>query len=240
MDKKYLIFQTYPSQGQADEVAQLLLKAGIDNIVVEESGGLDSNFMGTRFDDRFSLKIEGPNFERARNTILESVEINLDEVDKEYMLLHFTDVELLEVVAKPDEWGAYNYQLARMLLAKRGVKDNASVDFIQDKHIKTLSQQSKLGIIPILISLGFTALTIAIMLDIDLVFITNWLRPGFFLVNVLFCAAIVYLKKTLPDGKRVFAFDNVSRKTGKILFALSLSTLTALYVYFIYRSMPLI
>ena len=55
-------------------------------------------------------------------------------VEPGYYLLSFTDKELLEILSKPDEWGHFDYVLARALLAERGLE-------IPDETIGQMKQQ---------------------------------------------------------------------------------------------------
>ncbi len=116
------VFDTFPTMEQAQRVAALLENNELRVAVEELQGPLDTNFLGQQFSNPFLLKIPGDKFKHARTLLMKHTVVDISEVDEEYMLLEFTDQELLDVLAAPDDWGVYNYKLAEALLKQRGGK----------------------------------------------------------------------------------------------------------------------
>jgi hypothetical protein len=65
----------------------------------------------------------------------------LQEVDQDYYLLTFTDTELLEILAKPDEWGHFDCVLAKKPLTDRGhAITDAYTKQLKAKRLEELAQ----------------------------------------------------------------------------------------------------
>lgn len=123
----------------------------------------------------------------------------LDNVPEDYYLLTFTNDELLEIVAKPDEWGAFDYQLAQKLLKERGVDiTKEKTDRLKADRYKELAKPE-----------GEPAKNIV----------------GYYIISILFfpVGLIIgwvwgYSKKQLPDGYKVYTYNNSVRNHGRTIF----------------------
>lgn len=211
-----LVFQTFPTREQAQRVAALLENNGLPVAVEELQGPLDTNFIGQQFSNPFLLKIPGGQFIHARKLLMAHTVINLSEVDEDYMLLHFSDRELLDVMAAPDDWGVYNYKLAEALLQQRGVtipeQQLEDMESIRIAEMKKPVQASWVWIC-------FGYLAALLTTGIGIPNFQMIILPGLFALATGW--ALAGSKKTLPDGSRIAVFGPVARMHGRIIFVLA-------------------
>jgi len=214
----YVSFESYATEAQAKEVSGQLLAIGIDNKVVSEVDNLDNNFVGSRFANKHFLKMDKVNFEKARNFLIEKTIINIEELDKDYLLLQFSNKELIDIVAKPEEWGIYNYKLALTLLEQKGINGIIEAREIKETHLKTIAKGKKANTTYLLI--GYTFMILVLINHLSFLrgiigFLSFTFIPW---ISVFIGWAYAYSKKTLPDGNRIFNFNKTTRIHGKILF----------------------
>ncbi|HEX3935455.1 MAG TPA: hypothetical protein VHW43_12295, partial [Puia sp.] len=117
---KLLTFQQFNDIALARTMGDRLGAAGIEYEIDSQDPHLDPVIIGSSPDSSIDLKIPAEDFIRARAVLEAYYEEQLQDVDPDYYLFGFTDQELLEILAKPDEWGAFDYVLARKLLIERG------------------------------------------------------------------------------------------------------------------------
>jgi len=120
MSTPYLTFQQFNDPDLAAAIGEQLATAGIDYIIENEAPHIDPVLIGNIPAPTVHLKIPSSDFIRAHAILEAYYEKQLQDVDPDYYLLTFTDSELLEILAKPDEWGHFDYVLARKLLTDRG------------------------------------------------------------------------------------------------------------------------
>jgi ABC-type lipoprotein release transport system permease subunit len=199
MENQYSVFKKYPTVEQVQEVIRFLNKNDIETQFGENSSSLDSNFLGSSFNNEFEIKIKESDFEKA-NQILEKIAENqINEVDSDYYLFSFSNEELFDILLKQDEWNEFDYSLSKKILNSRG----KSVDFDMLKSLKKQrledlakpEENQKL-----------------------------WIVAGYFfallggLLGVIIGYVIMTSKKTLPNGKKVFSYNENDRIQGKIMF----------------------
>jgi hypothetical protein len=94
------------------------------------------------------IKVRQEDFTKARMALEGIYQQLLEKVDDDYYLLAFSDEELLEIDLKPDEWGLFDYQLAKKLLRERG-KEIREEDAEQLKKArnKTLAKPDQITIL---------------------------------------------------------------------------------------------
>src|SRR5690242_12247312 len=120
MNETFLTFKIFKNKEVAEEIATILEQNGILYFIEYDVMAFDASYANNDLEKDYRLKIKQQDFEKA-NTILQNYyKAQLDKVDKDYYLFDFTDEELREIIAKPDEWGEFDYQLAQKLLADKG------------------------------------------------------------------------------------------------------------------------
>lgn len=214
-----LVFQQFENIADAEKVAAILEEAGISTMVEKPAAILDSNFIGTNYVPSYNLMIDGADFENAREVLLEKAEVNLDEIDKDYLLLTFSDEELMDVIAKPDEWGVYNYNIATALLKKKGVTvSREQKDAFAKDRLAELSKQKSFGMFWIIVAYTIPLLNLVYVIANYETYIGNnltWLFPG--IGGLIIGFILVYSKKTLPNGTSLPIYIEKHRKHGPII-----------------------
>lgn len=214
-----LVFQQFENIIDAERVATILEEAGISAMVEKPAAILDSNFIGTNYVPSYNLMLDGADFEEARELLLEKAEINLDEIDKDYLLLSFTEQELMDVIARPDEWGVYNYNIATALLKQKGVTvSTEQKESFAKERLAELSKQKSFGMFWIIVAYAIPLLNLAYVIANYETYISSnlaWLFPG--IGGLIIGFILVYSKKTLPNGTSIPVYIEKHRKHGPII-----------------------
>jgi hypothetical protein len=134
MAAHFQTFQQFNDPGLASAVADKLHAQQIDCVVEKVKPLLEPGFFRNTVEQTIHLKVRVDDLDRAHEALEEYYSRRLQDVEPGYYLLSFTDKELLEILAKPDEWGHFDYVLARALLAERGLE-------IPDETIGQMKQQ---------------------------------------------------------------------------------------------------
>ncbi|RZJ49712.1 MAG: hypothetical protein EOO44_17795 [Flavobacterium sp.] len=169
----------------------------------DNSLSFDPTFANNNFGTEFCIKIKKEDFEKVNKIIESKSEIELDEVNKDYYLLSFSDDELIEVISKSDEWNKFDVSLAKKLLKERGQEITPEkIEEIKKQRIAELSkpEASQKGYI----ILGYITAFLGGLLGI----FVGW--------------HLLTYKKTLPDGNKVYAYSEEDRKQGNRILIIGL------------------
>ena len=124
MSEEYLRFKLFPDKQTAEDFAEVLKQNNIDYKIEEDSLVFDASFANHPLARDYVIAVKQTDFKNASTAYDEYFAKQLNDVPTDYYLLQFSDDELLDIMAKPDEWGAFDYQLATALLKKRGIDIN--------------------------------------------------------------------------------------------------------------------
>lgn len=204
MQPQLATFKRFPDAIQAKELQQLLLDKNIPCEYVEVSSGLDSSFSG-QFSKEYVIKVLPDDFDKATRIVEDLAARWADEVPADYYLFSFTNEELQDLVKKKFEWSEFDYQLAKKLLAERGVVvDEAAME-------KEYKRQLFDAALPEKIHMG-------------------WILLGFVLAclggvfGIVTGYVISTTKKTLPDGRTIYTYAEYYRNLGRIMMYLGIVT----------------
>lgn len=202
---KLLTFQQFNDMALARAMADRLGAAGIEYEIDSQDPHLDPVIIGSSPDSSIDLKIPAEDFIRARAVLEAYYEEHLQDVDPDYYLFGFTDQELLEILAKPDEWGAFDYVLARKLLIERGHPITKEfTDELKATRLRDLARFEDAGV------------SMAGPIGLD------GMVSGYIVATK---------KKTLPDGSQVPAYSPKVRKRGWIMFTITAIVLGLLLLW---------
>ena len=195
---KFLTFRKLESLEEAQAMQQLLTSHNIANELEEERALLDSPIIGQQFEFPYRVKIPADAFNMAETLIRESIDLNLHGIEKDYYLFSFSNEELMDVLKKKDEWGNYDYALARHLLSERGIEiTQADLQEFDKQRIKALAEPE--GADNLWTLIGYLSVVLG----------------G--LMALFFGILMLKTKKTLPDGSQVYTFGELARKHGKYI-----------------------
>ena len=144
MMASFLTFQKFNDPGLASAIADKLKERRIECVVEKVQPLLEPSFFRNTVEQTIHLKVRATDFDKATRALEEHYEHQLQDVDPGYYLYSFTDVELLDIVAKPDEWGHFDYVLARELLAERGLPiPDETIEQMKQQRLRQLAQQAR-------------------------------------------------------------------------------------------------
>ncbi|HEY4111353.1 hypothetical protein [Puia sp.] len=140
----FTTFQTFNDPGLASAIADKLTEQRIDCLVEKVEPLLEPSFFRNTVEPNIHLKVRATDLDRAHEALEEYYEHQLQDVDPGYYLFAFTDPELLDIMAKPDEWGHFDYVLARELLAERGLPiPEETIRQMKQQRIRQLAQRAR-------------------------------------------------------------------------------------------------
>lgn len=199
-----LTFRRFPTAEEAADILALLQQHQIPAAYEEEVILLDKSFVGQNFDPLFLVKIPAEYFTSADRIIRDNVKVVAEELDEDYYLLSFSKEELMEVVAKKDDWGEYDYALALQLLEKKGITfTTAQLDNFNSTRKHELAAPENGDRLWIIIG-----------------YLSSFLGG---LLGIFIGAFFFATKKTLPDGTRVFAYTIPTRRHGRNIIIAGIS-----------------
>ncbi len=222
MSPEFITYQKFNDSALANDLAELLDQHNIPYFIQEETSGFDPSLVMSNAAVDYAIKIKSEDFEKVNQLKKEYEEKNLDDVEKDYYLFSFTDDELMDVLAKADEWSTFDVVLARKILTERGKNiSDADMSNINEKRIEELSAPEKSQTLWVI--LGY------------LIALAQLILPLFIVVIGLFIGwHLSSHKKTLPDGARVYAYREADRNHGKRIFILTIIVFVIAVVYTVF------
>ncbi|MEO8405929.1 MAG: hypothetical protein ABI480_15085 [Chitinophagaceae bacterium] len=215
MTSQFETFLNFNDIESANIVTEKLKENGIEHIIDRSKPLLDTSIVGSSFDQNFHVKLRRMDFQKGHKALEEYYKTQVDNVSNDYYLMSFSDDELKDIIAKPDEWGHFNYQLAQKLLKDKGIEvSERTLNELKEKRINKLAQPEKASRFLLILGYGFIPFGAII---------------GFLIGRHLF-----YSKKTLPDGKVVFSYFESDRRHGhRIMIICGVFILLAIVFLFV-------
>jgi hypothetical protein len=203
MIENFTVFRNFPTLVQAKELEILLNKNDINTVLGDNIAPVDVTFSGSTLQNQYEVKISSLDFEKAESILEKDIENMLDEIDKDYYLISFTDDELYEVLVKSDEWSSFDYKLAQKLLINRGQKvDTEMLDSLKKERLKILAKPEENQ--------------------------KYWIIAGYLFsvlgggIGIIIGYSLWTSKKTLPNGERIYSYKIEDRKSGRNIFIIGL------------------
>ncbi|MBS1663859.1 MAG: hypothetical protein JST68_22630 [Bacteroidetes bacterium] len=214
MTEAFRTFQKFNDPELAAIIAGKLQELGIETEIVDESANFDPSYANNSFEPTIHLKIKADRFDRAHAVLEEYYQQQVDDVPSHYYLLSFSNRELMEIIAKPDEWGHFDYALAQKLLAERGHPVTPStIETLKEQRIEELAKPEPEKNQTTWIVLGYF-------------FSVFGSFPG-----ILIGYLLAFTHKTLPNGQNVHLYSPATREHGRKIFFIGLMTLAFWVVY---------
>jgi hypothetical protein len=219
MQPEFITFNKFDDPALAQALTDLLEENGIEYQTEEGAFSFDPTFAASpELSTEYRVKISPDDFTRANGLLNASEAEDIKHVGKDYYLFSFTDAELMEILEKADEWSPFDHQLARKLLADRGVDvSDQKLAEINQSRINELkapeSKQSEWVII------GYILAFIGGVLGI----FVGWMLTSHM--------------KTLPTGEKVFVYRETDRRHGKNILYISITITVIAVTYRIVREM---
>lgn len=203
MPDQYLTFKTFPGNDTAQDFATVLKQADLPYIIEEDAVVFDPSYANNQFQKDYHLKLRQQDFARANQVLEDYYKAQLGDVDKDYYLFSFSDEELQDILAKPDEWGHFDYQLAKKLLEERGKE-------VRPQQVEKLWNSR------------VTELSAPEVVKSSSIVINYIVAVFFFPVGLLIGWHWINAKKTLPNGNWVPIYAAHVQKHGVCIFVIAL------------------
>lgn len=203
MENQYSVYKKYPTVEQVQEIIKFLNENSIETQFGENSSSLDSNFSGSSFNNEFEIKIKETDFEKANQLLEEIAENQINQVVSDYYLFSFSDEELYDIILKQDEWNEFDYSLSKKILADRGKSiDLDLLKSLKNQRLEDLAKPEENQ--------------------------KTWIISGYIfallggLLGIIIGFVLMTSKKTLPNGKLVYSYNEKDRIQGKTMFYIGL------------------
>jgi hypothetical protein len=204
MEPEFILFKRFDDVALANALTDVLDANGIAFTTEESDHSFDPGFRSNELTKQYSVKIKAEDFERVTDLLNKNELENVNNADKDHYLYSFTDAELTEVLAKADEWSPFDYQLARKILTERGVTINEEIlTDLKKERLEELKRPEPPQNGWIIVGYIFAIMGGALGIFI-----------GWYLVT---------FKKTLPDGQRVYAYNESDRQQGKWILYIAIA-----------------
>jgi hypothetical protein len=216
MEEPFLTFRKFNDPAMASEMAGRLKEHRIP-VEIEDSGKLfDPSFANNFLGRDIHLKLRARDFSAA-DAIMQTYYLQqVDQVGDDHYLFQFSDTELLEIVRNPDEWGYLDYVLAGKILKEHGIS-------IPPKELKRFRQEKmKMLSRPETTDRSWTWMG----------YLCALLLPP---IGMIAGFSMEYMKRTLPDGQRIFAYGKEDRINGRRIFILALVCLPVWVLLWIWK-----
>jgi len=213
MEPEFITFNTFNDIVLATNLGEQLDKHHIEYYIEEEVLPFNgSSVFNNGAPKKIVVKIKPHDFEKANSLLAEDETVNVDGVEKDYYLFDFTDEELMDLIHKADEWSAFDNVLARKILAERGKPiSDETISAIKEKRIEELKVTDEPQTFWIVF--GYIVAFLGGVLGIFI----GWHLSTF--------------KKTLPDGERVYDYNESDRRHGKRILYISVVVFAIAFIY---------
>jgi hypothetical protein len=205
-----LTFQKFDDPALAQNLTEILTDNGIAAVLEENTTVY--NLAQVNQPKEYLVKINSADFEKAHDVLNDYESQFTNDVEPGYYLLDFSVDELREVINKRDEWSAFDYTLAKKLLAEKGFAvDEAAEKQLKEERINELKKPERSE--------------------------TTWVMFGYIFAV---CGGILGFfigwqlwkgQKTLPNGEQVYTYTESDRNSGKLIFYLSIAGLLLAIIY---------
>lgn len=218
MAEGYKTYKVFNDHALAKGLEATLLKNNIECLLDNTSMPFDISFANNALNQEYRIKIKSEDFVTANNILENEAVIELQEVDPEHYLFDFSNEELMELIAKRDEWTDFDFLLAKKILGQRNVKlDMGELAYIQGKRLEELSKPEKVN--------------------------PGWIYAGFLfallggIFGIIMGWFISSNTKTLPNGNTIYCYSESDRKKGKTMFMIGIAVLVFFVVLKIIREL---
>lgn len=202
MTQELFTYRKFIYEDDALELIEILKQNLIVYELVNNSSRLDSSFGGDINTKQFELKIPKEDFKNVEILEENLIKGEVDNVKEDYYLFDYSDEELIEIIVKKDEWNKFDYLVAQKILKIRGKEINPDILKVIDKQrIENLSTQEVSPTWMIIIGYAFALL------------------GGF--LGIFIGAYLMYYKKALPNGDKMYGFSRRDRSHGQNILIIS-------------------
>jgi len=203
---EFITYEKFATVPELKELVELLEANNIPYELEDDVQIFDVSFANIQHHRDYRIKLHQSDFDKAtelRNAIVLS---ELDEIDPGYYLFNFTDEELIDLIAKQDEWSPFDFQLAQKILKDRGNEiSSQKINKLKEERIEELAEPEKYG--AFWIGLGYVFAFLGGLIGIII---------GYYIISN---------KKTLPNGERIYRYSESDRKHGSYILLIAITAI---------------
>ncbi len=204
MSVNFLTFQQFNDPALAENLVDLLIENEIAYEVEEEILAINPlTAINNELTKVYRVRINADDFTRVNQLLKKRDDQYINDVEKDYYLFDFTNDELTEILEKEDEWSSFDHELAKKILTDRGVDiDIVKLSCLSESRLNELRQVEPPQ--------------------------TFWIYIGYILallgglLGIFIGWHLSSHKKTLPNGEQMYAYNEMDRKHGRIIFYLGI------------------
>ncbi|MFN7689131.1 MAG: hypothetical protein ACK5OP_15490 [Sphingobacteriales bacterium] len=194
------LYKLYYNREQVEAVGAVLGEAGIAYEIIGTRKSFDPSYAFNSVDPDINLMLRAEDFSRANEVLKGYYAKQAETVDANYYLFHFSDKELLDIIRKQDEWGAFDVALAKQILQDRGIPISEEADAISTRQrVAELAQPEAAPLW--MFVLGYLSALVGGFVG----FIIGWFLSA---------------TKVLPNGERVPIYKPTDRVHGRIIMTM--------------------
>ncbi|UOU97562.1 hypothetical protein MUU74_13790 [Chryseobacterium daecheongense] len=217
------IFRKSINKFVIEEIASVLDSHSIGYEIIDNEKDFDPSFVTNPGKIEYQLLIDKDDFEAANKAVSEYFAHEV-VIPEDYYLSEYSNEELKEVLFKKDEWNEFDYEAAKKILKSRGENiTEQELDSFDKQRFESLKDYENPEQVKNYIILGYIFAVIGCVVSLF------WGILIF--VSYAIALAIIKLKKQLPNGERVYYFNEKDRNHGKRILKLSL-VFTAFWILF--------
>jgi hypothetical protein len=194
------LYKLYYNREQAEAVGAVLGEAGIAYEIIGTRKSFDPSYAFNSLDPDINLMLRAEDFSRANEALKVYYAKQAETVDSNYYLFHFTDKELLDIIRKQDEWGAFDVALAKQILQDRGIPISEEADAISTRQRMVELAQPEAAPLWMFV-MGYLSALVGGFVG----FIIGWFLSA---------------TKVLPNGERVPIYKPTDRVHGRIIMTM--------------------
>jgi hypothetical protein len=151
----------------------------------------------------YIVKVPSDKYAQVYEILNELAAEQMSNVDRDHYLFDFADSELYDILAKPDDWSAFDYQLAQKILQERGKQiDKDFLASLRKARIETIAipEEEHKGTI----WFGYLSALLGGVIGMGI----GW--------------NMISSRKTLPTGEQVYTYQKSDRKHGVRILVLGI------------------
>jgi len=207
-------FKTYMSFIDAEsslELTALLKKNDIPYILQDTKADFDPTMSLNEANKPYLIQIHTEDLEKVDQLVKESFDIS--RIDKEHFLYDFSDEELIDVLKNEEEWHPLDVLLAKKIIQQKNiiVDENEIINHQEEKKLKLFSHEK---LPKYTIPIAYLICCAGGML-------------GFAIALFL-----IFSKKTLPSGEKIYSYNPSVRGHAKIMLLLS-----SILMFFLFKNL---
>lgn len=201
MNDPFLNFQKFYDKETASDIASHLESNQIPIELEDGERFFDITFSNNKMLKPIWLKVKATDMIKAEETLHAYYQTKLDLVSPDYYLFNFSNHQLMEIIRAPDEWGWLDYPLAIRILSNRGVS-------ISKEEISKINAE-RIAVISIPVNSPASSIWLAYLVSI------------FWPAGLMAGGIMAFMKKTIYNGDRLYAYSENDRKHGIRILLLS-------------------